>query len=74
MFVSPAQTLNETMRRSEGVKTNAQYRKFVQDNFSSIRNYNASTAALQVATRSAPNNAVLTEVSDLKDTFMQRNF
>lgn len=74
MYVAPSQTLNETLRRSEGVKTNAQYRKFLQANASHLRGYNLSTASLQASSQLAPNNAVLNEVSDLKYAFMQRNF
>lgn len=74
MYVSPSQTLNETMRRSDGVKTNAQYRKFMQTNSAHLRGYNKSTAELQVAANVSVNNTVASEASDLKEWFMQRNF
>jgi len=74
MYVSPSQTLNETMRRSEGVKTNAEYRKFVQANSVHLRGYNKSTAMLQTAAHSVSPSSVASEASDLKESFMQRNF
>ena len=74
MYVAPSQTLNETMRRNDGVKTNAQYRKFMQSNSAHLRGYNKSTAELQVAAHTTSNNTVANETSDLKEWFMQRNF
>lgn len=74
MYVSPVQTLNETMRRSEQIHTNAQYRKFLQTNSSHLRGYNQSTADLQTASKMVPPNTIASEASDLKDFFMQRNF
>ena len=74
MYVAPSQTLNEIMRRSEGIKTNAEYRKFMQANSTQLRGYNKSTAELQVTAHTLANNTVASEASDMKNSFMQRNF